>query len=104
MTKATAKIKPLRTLTIAMLTSLSSACTTLGPDYERPSMDMPESYKESPESTEPQINQANKHAKWWSIYNEQEQEKLITQKENQNYSLQDGAARRQRERELREVA
>jgi NodT family efflux transporter outer membrane factor (OMF) lipoprotein len=104
MTKATAKIKPLRTLTIAVLTSLSSACTTLGPDYERPPMDLPDSYKESPETTDPQINQQDEHAKWWSIYNDQELDKLIAQIDSQNYSLQAAAARLQQARELAKIA
>ncbi len=91
--KTKTKMNVLRTLTLTTLTALNSACMVVGPDYVRPTMNVPSTYKEAPESVESQINKLSTDVPWWAIYNDQVLNKLISQIEIQNYSLQAVEAR-----------
>jgi len=104
MIKTTAKTLPLRALTIAVLASYSTACTTLGPDYERPTMDVPDTYKEAADTNNSQANNLPADKRWWLTYNDSRLDQLITLIDTQNFSLQAAVARVQQAHELTVIA
>jgi len=104
MIKTTVKIKSLRKLIMVVLVSLNSACTVLGPDYERPSIDTPPAYKETPETGSLSTNQIANDAPWWAVYDDPELDRLMARIDTQNYSLQIASARLQQARSLTDIA
>ena len=101
---ATIRSRALRALTLAGLATLSSACTVVGPDYVRPSIDVPAAYKEAPGSTTTQPRDASAHGRWWKIYADSRLDALVEQVEAANPSLQAVEARVRQARSLAEVA
>jgi len=102
---ASTKAQTLRVLTLAGLTTLNAACTVLGPDYVRPSIDVPAAYKEaSGIKTIAQTPAVSTDERWWGLYNDSELDQLIAQVEVQNYSLQAVEARARQARALTEVS
>lgn len=99
----TIKTKKLHGLTLAVLTALNTACT-VGPDYQRPSIDVPATYKEAPESAATQTDDTSTYWPWWMIYNDQVLDQLIAQVETENYSLQTVAAQMQQARSVTDIA
>ncbi len=102
---ATMNIKTLRTLSlIAFLAIFNSACTVLGPDYKRPAVDVPDEYKEIPEVVTQSTREQTADTPWWTVYQDQELDKLLTQVENKNYSIQAIEARVRQARAVANIA
>lgn len=101
---ATIRTQALRALTLAGLATLNAACTVVGPDYVRPSIDVPPAYKEAPGSKTPQPRDASAHERWWEIYADSRLDALVEQVEAANPSLQALEARVRQARSLAEVA
>lgn len=93
----------LQMLTLAALTTINTACTTVGPDYARPTMDIPAQYKEASATADPQASPALQGA-WWKLYGDEQLEQLIAQVDTHNYSLQVIEARARQARAAAEIA
>ncbi|WP_354624312.1 hypothetical protein [Psychromonas sp. MME2] len=52
------------------LATFSIGCTVVGPDYERPSMDIPDAYKESADNNQLSNFKVTNNAAWWLVYND----------------------------------
>ncbi len=76
-----------RRLTIAALVLLSGC--DLGPDYKRPSLDIPAAYRATPQSAEA----AWPSADWWQGFHSAELNDLIAQARNQNFDIAAAIAR-----------
>lgn len=93
-------IKSLRNiLTPIALASLLAACA-VGPEYQRPSVDMPAAFKEasmSPEAAqhwkEAQPSDAMDRGQWWAIFNDAALDALEAQAMTANQDLKAAAAR-----------
>jgi NodT family efflux transporter outer membrane factor (OMF) lipoprotein len=76
-------IKP---ISLFILATLLGGCA-VGPDYVRPSVDIPAAYKESRDwkIAEPRDNELGQH--WWAVYNDPLLNQLITQIDISNQNL-----------------
>lgn len=72
-------------------TSLS-ACTVVGPDYVRPTIDVPKAFKEA-NSTQITLASNATSVNWWTIYADRQLDDLINQVELNNFTLQMADAR-----------
>ena len=72
-----------------ILTLVATSCTT-GPDYTRPSMAVPASYKSVPG---PEINQPNLSRQWWRLFNDAELNALAEEALAANQSVKAAMAR-----------
>lgn len=90
-------------LSIALVT-LTTGCTVVGPDYQRPTVDIPNTYKETTELSNADQDTLIATQAWWSVYNDQELNKLLSQIEANNYSLQSIAAKFSQTQALANVA
>ncbi|BBP00200.1 efflux transporter outer membrane subunit [Sulfuriferula nivalis] len=82
-------IKP---ISLLILVTLLGGCA-VGPDYVRPTMDIPAAYKESKDwkVAEPHDNELGQH--WWAIYNDTLLNQLIDQIDISNQNLAQAEAR-----------
>jgi NodT family efflux transporter outer membrane factor (OMF) lipoprotein len=82
----------IKLITSALLLMLLSACA-LGPDYVRPSVDVPASFKESAgwKMAEPRDQEI--HGKWWEVYNDSLLNSLEEQVSISNQNLAQAEAR-----------
>lgn len=94
----------LRALTLAGLAALVTACTVVGPEYERPTIEIPPAYKEGAALKTQPASQAALQGRWWEIYGDRELDVLMAQVESQNRSLQAAQARMQRSLAMLETA
>lgn len=90
-----------RLLILLGIVSLASACKVLGPEYTPPVSQAPAAYKEA---TKLQKSPGPIDPRWWKLYGNDELDHLISQVEQQNYSLQAVAAKTKQARALTEVA
>ncbi len=76
-------IKP---VSLLIFTTLLGGCA-VGPDYVRPTLDMPAAYKESKDwkIAEPRDIESGQH--WWAVYNDPLLNQLITQIDISNQNL-----------------
>lgn len=86
------------------LAAFISACTVVGPDYERPSVATPSAYKELNQSKVGQANVTPVFGRWWKIYDDEQLNTLIDQVESNNQSLQAVEARVRRAQAVLETA
>jgi NodT family efflux transporter outer membrane factor (OMF) lipoprotein len=91
-----------RSLSLVTLALLNNACTTVGPDYKRPEMELPDHYKEAQKS--PSINRPYISEQWWQIYHDKLLNKLLAQVAIDNYALQAVAARATQARALVDIS
>ncbi|PIR09886.1 MAG: RND transporter [Gallionellaceae bacterium CG11_big_fil_rev_8_21_14_0_20_60_62] len=89
--------------TLAACAILNTACT-LGPDYQRPAIDVPAAYKETSAAVAPEARDALPAGNWWALYGDEQLDQLIGQIETRNYSLQVIEARARQARSLAEMA
>lgn len=82
----------LRWVSLLGMTAVISACTVVGPDYVRPSIDVPKSFKEAAQLPSKQLP-ALPVEHWWTIYQDPQLNALMNQIEEKNYTLQMAAAR-----------
>jgi multidrug efflux system outer membrane protein len=73
-------------LPVALLTL--SACTTLGPDYQRPQVELPAAFPNSSSSGNPALS-----ADWWKLYNDRTLDELIAAAAKNNADVRLAAAR-----------
>lgn len=90
-----------RLLILLGIVSLASACKVLGPEYTPPVSQAPAAYKEAAKL---QRSLGLIDPRWWKLYGNDELDQLISQVEQQNYSLQAVAAKTKQARALTEVA
>lgn len=86
-----------RLLTLALLASSLSACT-LGPDYQRPELDVPEQYRQVQGWKPAAPADALERGPWWSLYDDWELDALV---ERLNVSNQNLAAAEAQYRQAR---
>jgi multidrug efflux system outer membrane protein len=77
-------MKPLRLLPIVLV----GACTTVGPDYKRPAMDLPAQYPVAAVTEEPTIA-----PQWWALYGDQTLDQLVASAQKSNADMRLAAAR-----------
>lgn len=93
----------LRALIFVGVVSVQTACTVMGPDYVPPSMDVPASYKEVAELPA-QTPDVSVHARWWTLFGDQQLNALMALLQTHNYSVQAADARMRQARSLSEIA
>lgn len=98
------KIRTLRILALFSLALLSTACTVVGPDYIRPSIDVPEYYKEAGDLNQSKESNTISGTSWWLIYGDHDLDQLMTQIERHNFSLQGIEARLRQARSVADIA
>jgi multidrug efflux system outer membrane protein len=76
---------PSRLLPIALLLG---ACTTLGPDYKRPAVELPAQYPEAAPAEGPALA-----ADWWRLYSDATLDELVASAQKTNADLRLAAAR-----------
>ncbi|MSP85941.1 MAG: efflux transporter outer membrane subunit [Methylotenera sp.] len=101
---ATIKKQTLRVLILLGISTLSTGCKVLGPDYAPPAINTPTAYKEAALSTTTETPAKVMDERWWTLYGNDELDQLIGQVELQNYSLQAVEARTRQARALAEIA
>ncbi|MCW8833451.1 MAG: efflux transporter outer membrane subunit [Colwellia sp.] len=74
---------------ILVFTALTG-CTTVGPDYKAPTVDIPEQW--SKQSDKNELNVSNR-LDWWLTFNDEVLNTLITQAQKQNLTLKQAALR-----------
>lgn len=79
-------------LTFSSLLLSCSACTVLGPDYERPTTEVADSYKSQLNDTQPLENAVEIKSNWWELYHDVELNKLIEQVAINNFSLKNASS------------
>ncbi|NOT66163.1 MAG: RND transporter, partial [Methylotenera sp.] len=102
--KAKFKRHALRALTLFCLAMLVTACKVVGPNYERPAIDVPATYKEATGSKNTKALTTANSENWWALYGDSELDKLIVQVEVKNYSLQAVDARVRQAQALTDAA
>lgn len=83
-----------KNLSLLLIVFLLSGCLRLGPDYERPAMNLPSDFKEDMGSwkvAEP--GDAAERGAWWEIYHDSDLNRLQTEALTNNFSLQAAMAR-----------
>lgn len=86
-------VQRLRALLVIGAVVLVAACTEVGPDYVRPSVNVPETYKEANPPEAPRASSAPAAGQWWEIYHDPTLNGLVAQVEVSNQSLAAAAAR-----------
>lgn len=70
------------------------ASCTVGPNYQRPRVDVPATYRNPSQPQTPQTTPGSfGDEKWWNVFQDQELQKLIHTAIQQNYNLQIAASR-----------
>ena len=100
----TTRTLALRTLTVAFLSTVSGACTTLGPDYARPPVDAPLAYKEAKGWKTAQPRDDVPRGRWWEIFGDAELNALQARVDVNNPSISAAEARLRQARALTEAA
>lgn len=93
-----------RMLILSGLMALSAGCTVVGPDYQRPEIDVPSAYKEANQSKTHSARTALTPVRWWEIYGDEQLNALVDQVESKNQSLQVAEARVRRAQAILETA
>jgi outer membrane protein, multidrug efflux system len=80
--------------TIALLVAFSISGCTVGPNYKRPSVDVPTTYRAAPPAGEAGANTAALgEAKWWTVFQDEQLQNLIRVALQSNYDLRIAATR-----------
>lgn len=85
--------RAIRALGVASAVAGSVSCTPVGPDYVRPSVSMPPSYKETGDSAAAGTKAPLPRSRWWELFNDPELNALVEQVEVGNQTLQAAEAR-----------
>ncbi len=93
----------LRALTLVGFASINTACTVLGPDYARPTIEVPMAYKEAAGLTI-RARDISTDSRWWELFGDTQLDRLISQVETRNYSLQAIEAQTLQAQSLAEIA
>jgi multidrug efflux system outer membrane protein len=87
--RGTAHSSYLKILLLLLMTSCIVSCKT-GPDYERPSLDLPQDYKRA---TEIESEQPGLNLDWWRLFQDPDLNLLCEEAQETNYDLQAAIAR-----------
>ena len=77
-------------LLLSLVLIVLSGCM-VGPDYKKPGVDVPETYRGSTKAETESVSLGSE--KWWEVFEDPELRKLITTALEQNYDVQIAAAR-----------
>jgi NodT family efflux transporter outer membrane factor (OMF) lipoprotein len=73
---------------VALAATLALAACALGPDFKRPEVQVPQSFKEGADWNRAQANpQASLASDWWRMYNDDKLTELIEQSQKANFSI-----------------
>jgi multidrug efflux system outer membrane protein len=89
-------MKPAIAATVFAAALLLSSCM-VGPNYKRPPIDVPPSYR-APSQSQPMTAESLGDQKWWAVFHDQELQKLIQTALQRNYNVQIAANRVLQER------
>ncbi|MFA7279888.1 MAG: efflux transporter outer membrane subunit [Sterolibacterium sp.] len=90
-----------RALSVAFLVAVNVACSSVGPDYVRPSVNVPSAYKEAASGQKPpQPRDGSAHERWWEIYGDTQLDALVEQVNAANPSIHAAEARVRQARSL----
>lgn len=83
---------------LGLITLVCVGCTPIGPDYERPNLDLPDNWKSLPSANPSLWKQAEPaddapKSKWWTAFNDDKLNQLISKALESNYTLQASLAR-----------
>jgi multidrug efflux system outer membrane protein len=79
---------------VALLLAFSASGCTVGPNYKRPNVDAPSTYRGSPAGDAPgDATPALGDEKWWTVFQDEELQNLIRVALQQNYDLRIAATR-----------
>jgi outer membrane protein, multidrug efflux system len=84
---------------VAVAAALLLASCMVGPNYRPPPVDIPPTYR-APSQTQPMTPASLADEKWWSVFHDQELQKLIRTALQRNYNVQIAANRILQERAL----
>jgi multidrug efflux system outer membrane protein len=77
---------------LASAAALALSSCMMGPNYKRPAVDVPATYR-APAQVQPETANSLGDEKWWSVFRDEELQKLIRTALAQNYNLQIAANR-----------
>src|SRR5215469_1751003 len=73
---------------VAVAATVTLAACALGPDFKRPEVQVPQSFKEGADWNRAQANpQASLSSDWWRMYNDDKLTALIEQSQKANFSI-----------------
>jgi outer membrane protein TolC len=72
----------------ALLVAVLAGCATVGPDYERPEVALPEKYIPEAQAAAPSVS-----PDWWTLYNDATLNELVAATRKGNVDLRLAAAR-----------
>src|SRR5262245_56071975 len=81
-----------RLVAIAAVATFTVSCT-VGPDYVRPSADVPEAYKEAQSGANTVVPNAIPAGRWWELYNDTDLNALESQVVVNNQTIKAAEAR-----------
>jgi NodT family efflux transporter outer membrane factor (OMF) lipoprotein len=81
----------LRFFTGVLLLLLAAGCVAVGPDYERPEMAVPQSWREGPDPA--LVPDQAVTRRWWTVFGDPLLERLIAEAEQDNLDLRRAVAR-----------
>ena len=90
-----------RGIALAIFAGIWAGCTTVGPNYQRPPIDVPVRWSEAPENTAPAPNEASR---WWADFNDPELDSLIDRAIGANLDVAQAEARIRESRANRKIA
>lgn len=93
-------------LTFILLSIMISGCTVVGPNYQRPSVNLPSNFKEATANNimaKPEPS-SKLDPRWWRIYRDEYLNQLMQQLQQQNFSLAAAAAQMQQAQSTAKIA
>ena len=90
-------------IAVAVASALLSACA-IGPDYQRPAMEIPAAYKEQRDWKLAEPNDALIRGKWWQVFGDKQLDALAEQVDVSNQNLKAAEARYRQATALSESA
>ncbi|MBI5920567.1 MAG: efflux transporter outer membrane subunit [Betaproteobacteria bacterium] len=97
--------KAIRALSVAFVVAVNVACSSVGPDYVRPSIAVPSAYKEAAPGQKPvQPRDSSAQRQWWKIYGDTQLDALVEQVNAANPSIHAAEARVRQARSLADAA
>ena len=86
--------KPLRRLAVIATAAALAACTTVGPDYQRPAVSVPAEFREAGALWKAaQPLDVLKRASWWTRYEDPQRDALAARVEGANQNVREAEAR-----------
>src|SRR6202790_488028 len=80
-----------RAITVLLAAGLLASCT-VGPNYHRPAVQIPQNFRAPSPLPEPQA-ESLADLKWWEVFKDEELQQLVRTALLQNYDLRDAVAR-----------